>query len=84
MSFRFLGIFIFTSVIFTYILLSPLISNLEFNSKEADGTACSPQITRACFLSIKAVCFDYVSPCTIPEGWFIQNTRLNAWVVESD
>lgn len=84
MSFKFLGIFILVATIFTYILISPLLSNLEYKSYKTGVPMCPPEITKACFLNIKAICFDYVSSCSIPKGWYIQETKVNAWVMENE
>ena len=74
MNSRFAGIVIMTTMIFTYVLVSPFISNLEYKNLEVKGMACDATLTQACFLGIDALCFEYVSPCTIPDGWYVKRT----------
>lgn len=75
MDSKFAGLVIFTSVIFTYVLVSPFISNLEYKNLENKGMACDAVLTQACFMNVSVLCFEYVSPCTIPDGWVVKGTR---------
>ncbi|NMB69914.1 hypothetical protein GYA27_01820 [candidate division WWE3 bacterium] len=82
MSSKFAGMVILSSIVFMYVLISPFISNLEYKNLENKGMACDARLTNACFLSIDALCFEYVSPCTIPEGWYVKRTASNVFYLE--
>jgi len=78
MNSKFAGLVIFTTLIFTYVLVSPFISNLEYKNLETKGMQCDADLTYACFLNMDVLCFEYVSPCTIPDGWVVRKTPLSA------
>lgn len=83
MSFRFLTIFVFSSVLSVYVLLSPFLSNLEYATIKQKGVAgCDAKMTYACFLGVTPICFEYVSDCALPSGWVAKEVHRSAFRVE--
>lgn len=82
MSFRFLAIFVFSSILSVYVLLSPFLSNLEYANIQQSGVAgCEAEMTYACFLEVTPICFEFISDCALPSGWVAKEVHRNAFKV---